>query len=83
MHGSMQVEFANVILLNKTDLVSASEAERLAAALRRLNPGARIFLTLNAEVDGVGKGGHGCAWGMGCLAQGEAGQGWRVVLPSI
>ncbi|QRP49616.1 GTP-binding protein [Amycolatopsis sp. FDAARGOS 1241] len=38
-----QVEFADVLLLNKTDLVPATEAERLVAALRRLNPAADVL----------------------------------------
>jgi len=37
-----QVEFCNVMVLTKTDLVSATQANELEAALRRLNPGARI-----------------------------------------
>ncbi|KND46598.1 GTP-binding protein [Streptomyces stelliscabiei] len=37
-----QVEFADVIVLNKLDLVHAAAAERLAATLARLNPAARI-----------------------------------------
>ncbi|CAK0905336.1 unnamed protein product [Prorocentrum cordatum] len=37
-----QVEFANVLVLNKTDLVSASELGRLRGILRKLNPGAQI-----------------------------------------
>jgi G3E family GTPase len=37
-----QVEFADVLLLNKTDLISVSEAERLVATLRRLNPAADV-----------------------------------------
>ncbi|MGW0841077.1 GTP-binding protein [Streptomyces sp. NPDC002787] len=37
-----QVEFADVIVLNKLDLVDAATAERLAATLARLNPAARI-----------------------------------------
>ncbi len=38
-----QVEFANVIVLNKTDLVSTQTLGVLKAALHKLNPGARII----------------------------------------
>jgi G3E family GTPase len=37
-----QVEFANVIILNKTDLVSEATVGLLEAAIRKLNPGAKI-----------------------------------------
>lgn len=37
-----QIEFCDVIILNKTDLISQAERERLAAILQRLNPRARI-----------------------------------------
>ncbi|MBN8731286.1 MAG: zinc metallochaperone GTPase ZigA [Acidobacteria bacterium] len=40
---SDQVEFADVIVVNKTDLVAAEDLGRLKALLRRLNPGARIL----------------------------------------
>ncbi|PSC76814.1 cobalamin synthesis isoform B [Micractinium conductrix] len=46
-----QIEFADVILLNKTDLVPTKEALRLAAFLRRLNPSARVLPTTNSQVD--------------------------------
>lgn len=40
-----QVEFADVILINKMDLVSPAELHELTALLHRLNPGARIVAT--------------------------------------
>lgn len=38
-----QIEFANVILLNKTDLLSEEEVGQLLAVLRKLNPDARVL----------------------------------------
>lgn len=38
-----QVEFADVIVVNKTDLVDAATLAELKAVLRRLNPAARIL----------------------------------------
>ncbi|AUX19717.1 hypothetical protein SOCEGT47_001690 [Sorangium cellulosum] len=46
-----QVEFANVLVVNKTDLVGEDEVERLTAMLRHLNPGARILRSLRGQVD--------------------------------
>ncbi|MGP3988399.1 GTP-binding protein [Streptomyces sp. 3N207] len=46
-----QVEFADVIVLNKLDLVDAAAAERLRAALARLNPAARIVPSRHGRVD--------------------------------
>jgi len=37
------VEFADVIVINKTDLVSAAELESLLALLKKLNPGAALL----------------------------------------
>ncbi|MDH0340824.1 zinc metallochaperone GTPase ZigA [Chromobacterium haemolyticum] len=37
-----QVEFCDVIVLNKTDLIDTADKERLAGILRQLNPRARI-----------------------------------------
>ncbi|MGD3111733.1 GTP-binding protein [Streptomyces sp. YGL11-2] len=38
-----QIEFADVLVLNKTDLVDPATAERLHATLARLNPTARVL----------------------------------------
>jgi len=46
-----QIEFANVILLNKTDQVSPALADSIQVLLRHLNPQARIIPTAFAEVD--------------------------------
>lgn len=46
-----QVEFADVILVSKTDLVGPSDVERLTAVLRSLNTTARIIPIRNGEVD--------------------------------
>jgi len=39
-----QIEFANVLVLSKTDLVTTTERQTLEAVLRRLNPAARIVV---------------------------------------
>lgn len=46
-----QVEFADVILVSKTDLVSASEVERLVAILKTLNTDAQIIPIEQGQVD--------------------------------
>ncbi|MEU6353272.1 GTP-binding protein [Streptomyces sp. NPDC047072] len=45
-----QIEFADVLVLNKLDLVSAEETARLRAALTRLNPVARIVEAVHGKV---------------------------------
>ncbi|SES10623.1 GTP-binding protein [Salisediminibacterium halotolerans] len=45
-----QVEFANVILLNKTDLLDEENTEKLKGMIRKLNGDAEIIETVNAEV---------------------------------
>jgi G3E family GTPase len=55
-----QIEFADVIVLNKTDLVDTETAVRLRATLTRLNPAARVLPARHgrvapAEVLGTGR----------------------------
>ncbi|KAA9151335.1 GTP-binding protein [Amycolatopsis acidicola] len=38
-----QIEFADVVLLNKSDLVGEAELDRLTAVVRRLNPAAEVL----------------------------------------
>ncbi|MFB7340320.1 GTP-binding protein [Streptomyces hydrogenans] len=45
-----QVEFADVIVLNKLDLVDPDEARRLHATLSRLNPEARVVPAVRGRV---------------------------------
>ncbi len=45
-----QVEFADLIVLNKVDLVSSEDALQVEAVLRALNPGARIHRTTRGRV---------------------------------
>jgi G3E family GTPase len=46
-----QVEFADVLLLNKTDLVNAEALGRVETVLTRLNPTARLLHAVRGEVD--------------------------------
>ncbi len=46
-----QVEFANVILLNKTDLVTETQLGLLEKTLHKLNPSAKIICTTNSQID--------------------------------
>jgi G3E family GTPase len=46
-----QIAFADVVLLNKTDLVSAEELEQVEATIRAINPSARIHRTTRAGID--------------------------------
>lgn len=45
-----QIEYANVILLNKMDLVAPKERQQLKNLLRVLNPDARIIESVHAEI---------------------------------
>lgn len=46
-----QVAFADVILLNKTDLVDPADLDRLEARIKAINPQARIHRTRNAAIE--------------------------------
>jgi G3E family GTPase len=46
-----QVEFADVLLLNKTDLVSEQALGTVETMLRRLNPRAKLLRTVRGEID--------------------------------
>ncbi|HEX4163927.1 MAG TPA: GTP-binding protein [Bryobacteraceae bacterium] len=46
-----QIAFADVILLNKTDLVAPDDLDRLEARIHAMNPAARIHRTQNAYID--------------------------------
>ncbi|WP_030184367.1 GTP-binding protein [Streptomyces sp. NRRL S-813] len=45
-----QIEFADVIVVNKLDLVDNESADRLLATLTRLNPAARFVTAVNGRV---------------------------------
>ncbi|RFB77995.1 CobW family GTP-binding protein [Methylovirgula sp. 4M-Z18] len=46
-----QIAFADVILLNKTDLVSPEELREVEARIRAINPYARLHKTVKAQVE--------------------------------
>jgi G3E family GTPase len=46
-----QIGFADVILLNKTDLVSAAELKAVEVRIRKMNPMAKLYPTRNSEID--------------------------------
>jgi G3E family GTPase len=46
-----QIAFADVILLNKTDLVSGEDHRRIENRLRQLNGAAQLLSTINCDVD--------------------------------
>ena len=49
--ATAQIAFADVLLLNKTDLLAPPELDRLEARLRRMNPLARIHRTERSRID--------------------------------
>ena len=46
-----QIEFANVIILNKVDLVSKDDIGVLRSAIKKLNPSARIIESIFCQID--------------------------------
>jgi G3E family GTPase len=46
-----QIAFADVILLNKTDLVSEDDLRQVEATVRKINPSAQIYHTQRAGID--------------------------------
>lgn len=46
-----QVAFADVILLNKTDLVTGPELDEVEARIRGINPYAKLYRTQKSEID--------------------------------
>ncbi|MDX2270917.1 MAG: GTP-binding protein [Cyanobacteriota bacterium] len=46
-----QIAYGDVVLLNKTDLVTPEELERLEARILDIKEGARILKTVNSQVD--------------------------------
>jgi G3E family GTPase len=46
-----QLEFTNIVLINKTDLAGPDEITNLEAFIRRLNPDARLQRTVYGQVD--------------------------------
>ena len=46
-----QIAFADVILLNKTDLVTTDELNRIESRIQRMNPLAKIHRTQRAQLD--------------------------------
>lgn len=46
-----QIEFANVLVVNKLDLISAEKGEELKGILKRLNPDAKILGTEYSKID--------------------------------
>jgi G3E family GTPase len=46
-----QIGFADVILLNKTDLLPPAELEKTEARIRKMNPVAKLYRTKDASID--------------------------------
>ncbi len=70
-----QVEFANVIVVNKTDLISPFDLEQLNRILRQLNANAKILNTTESRVDLS----EILGTGLFSLAEAEQQPGWLAV----
>jgi len=46
-----QIEFANVIIINKADLISPEKLEQLKAVIHKLNPVAKILVSTHGKID--------------------------------
>ena len=46
-----QIAFADVILLNKTDLVSTTDLDKIEARIHAMNSAAKVFRTKNSEIE--------------------------------
>lgn len=46
-----QIEFCNIVLINKTDLVTVDELEQVRQVVRALQPRAKIIETTRAQID--------------------------------
>ncbi|WP_417899224.1 GTP-binding protein [Bacillus haimaensis] len=46
-----QIEFADILLLNKTDLLDHGDVKDMEAFLRKMNPGAKIIPSAHSKVD--------------------------------
>lgn len=46
-----QIEFCNIVLINKTDLVTAEEREQVRQVVRALQPRAKIIETTRGQID--------------------------------
>jgi G3E family GTPase len=49
--ASAQIAFADVVLLNKTDLILPGDADRIEAHIRKMNAIARIYRTQRTQID--------------------------------
>ena len=49
-HASTQVEFADVILLNKTDKASPKQLNAVEAFIKKLNQVAKVYRTCHSDV---------------------------------